>query len=507
LDHSAAIQDLIIKIETLSKRLQALEGIEAEVILLRQENVQLREENAQLREENAKLRHENAELKAQNSALLQEIADLKARLTTNSNNSHKPPSSDGYAKKPAFPRPKGGKRGGQFGHKGNTLQQVATPDEIVVCAPGTCTCGRDFTPDDLTLTEKRQVFELPEPRLVTIEYQLHKATCPDCGQVHVVDAPDGVNAPALYGKNAKALGVFLNVHHKIPLQRVQQMFSDLFGHAINESTLYSANQKCYDLLEPSEQIIKSKISQSKVNHADETGHRVDGRLMWLHAVVNQLFTYLFVDEKRGKLAIQGPKSALNEFIGWLIHDCWGSYFDLKDVKHALCGAHILRELTWLIDNQQSQWAKELKSFLLKVKAMPFEDRIKRRKWILTKYDKILTQALESEPSPHKEPDKRGRKKRTKGRNLAERLEKLKEAVLAFAFNPEVPFTNNLAERDVRHVKIKQKVSTSFRTMKGAEIYARISGFISTARKQNRNVFHELCDTFDGHNFLTREEGC
>jgi transposase len=225
LDHSAAIQDLIIKIETLSKRLQALEGIEAEVILLRQENVQLREENAQLREENAKLRHDNAELKV--------------------------------------PRPKGGKRGGQFGHKGNTLQQVATPDEIVVCAPGTCTCGRDFTPDDLTLTEKRQVFELPEPRLVTIEYQLHKATCPDCGQVHVVDAPDGVNAPALYGKNAKALGVFLNVHHKIPLQRVQQMFSDLFGHAINESTLYSANQKCYDLLEPSEQIIKSKSVNQK----------------------------------------------------------------------------------------------------------------------------------------------------------------------------------------------------------------------------------------------------
>ncbi len=475
MDYSDKIQEFVRTIETLSNQLKELE---VEIAVLRNEN----------------------------SALRNEVAELKARLSTNSNNSHKPPSSDGYTKKPAFPRTKGGKRGGQTGHKGRTLQQMKNPDEVVVCAPQSCTCGRDFTPEDLVMTERRQVFELPKPQLKTIEYQLHRATCPDCGQVHVADAPDDVNAPTQYGSNAKAMAVMLNVHHKIPLKRVQLLFGDLYGHSMNESTLYSASQKCYDLLESSEQIIKSRISSSSICHADETGQRVDGRLMWLHTAGNQSATYLFVDEKRGISAIEGSKSALKEFAGWLIHDCWGSYFNLNHVKHALCGAHILRELTWLIDNKNSQWAQQFKSFLLKVKELPYEDRVKRRQWILTTYDATIALALQEEPPPYKDPNKKGRKKRTKGRNLAERLEKRKEAVLAFAFKQEVPFTNNLAERDVRHVKIKQKVSTSFRTMRGAEIYARIEGFISTARKQNRNIFQELCDTFVGHNFLTREVG-
>jgi transposase len=134
--------------------------------------------------------------------------------------------------------------------------------------------------------------------------------------------------------------------------------------------------------------------------------------------------------------------------------------------------------------------------------MPFEERAKRREIIESRYDHICNFGEKAEPPPIKIPGKKGRSKRTKGRNLVERLISKKEAVLAFAFNPEVPFTNNLAERDIRPVKVKQKISNCFRTFKGAEIYARIEGFIFTSRKNQRNVFSELCTTFEGHNFIT-----
>ncbi|MFZ2286173.1 MAG: transposase, partial [Bacteroidales bacterium] len=198
-------------------------------------------------------------------------------------------------------------------------------------------------------------------------------------------------------------------------------------------------------------------------------------------------------------AIQSNKSVLPDYTGWLVHDCWGSYFNLGKLKHAICGAHILRELQGLIETREIKWAKVFKSFLLSVYRMPFEERIRRRQEIESKYDRICTIGEKAEPPPMKT---KGRYKRTPGRNLVERLIREKDAVLAFAFNEGVPFTNNLAERDIRPAKVKQKISNCFRTFKGAEIYARIEGFISTARKNNRSVFSELCATFEGHNFIT-----
>jgi len=201
-------------------------------------------------------------------------------------------------------------------------------------------------------------------------------------------------------------------------------------------------------------------------------------------------------------AIQSNKSILMDYIGWLVHDCWGSYFNLKNLKHAICGAHILRELQGLIDGGETKWAKVFKSFLLSIYKMPFEERVKQRNHIESRYDRICGFGEKVEPPPVKTAGRKGRYKRTQGRNLVERLIREKDAVLAFAFNKEVPFTNNLAERDIRPAKVKQKISNSFRTFKGAEIYARIEGFISTARKNQRCVFTELCTTFEGHNFIT-----
>ena len=452
----------------------------------------------QLEKENKSLHNENALLKTEND-------ELKARLNSDSHNSNKPPSSDGYKKrsiKPAFQKNRNSKHGGQKGHEGKTLRQVGSPEKIEFCYPGLCSCGHIFSGTESELTEKRQVFELPPPKLEITEYRIFKAMCPVCGQEQKGAVPPGVNAPVQYGDNVKALTVLLNVHYRLPYKKVRGLFNDLFGCPINESTIDKAGKKCYEKLEESEKIIKSKIIGQKVAHADETGIRVAGKLQWLHTATSVLYTYLFVHEKRGTGAIQSNKSILANYFGWLVHDCWGSYFKLEQLYHAVCGAHILRELESLVENHQSKWAKVFKLFLLGVYNMPFEERVKQRGAIESRYSRICGLGEIADPPPIKTPGTKGRSKRTKGRNLVERLISKREAVLAFAFNPEVPFTNNLAERDIRPVKVKQKISNCFRTFTGAETYARIEGFISTARKNHRNVFSELCTTFEGHNFIT-----
>lgn len=385
------------------------------------------------------------------------------------------------------------------------MHQVSTPDEEIKCLPDQCTCGHSFCGHEIELTGKRQVFDLPQPKLRITEYQIYKAKCPVCGKTNRGAAPEGVKAPVQYGNGVKSFIVILNVHYKIPYKKVRQLFNDLFGYPINESTIISASEKCFTELETTEEVIKSIISSGKVTHADETGLRIEGRLQWLHTASSNLFTYLFVHKKRGKEAIESEKSILPNLRGWLVHDAWSSYFGLNNYQHALCGAHILRELQGLMDLGQSKWAKTFKSFLMNVYEMPFAQRLKHKANIRSRYKLICELGEKIEPPPKKEPGKRGRPKRTKGRNLVERLIKYQDAVLAFAFNDEVPFTNNLAERDIRPTKIKQKVSNSFRSFKGAEYYARIEGFISTARKNNKNIFNEICSTFEGYNFITQLE--
>lgn len=457
---------------------------------------------AQVVKENLEIREAFTEVKSENADLKARITELEARLNSNSRNSNMPPSSDGYKKKPALPKEKKGKQGGQKGHKGRTLHQVEHPDNIVKHKPAPCTCGHEFPDSELVLAEKRQVFDFPQPQLEITEHQILKGQCPKCDKWHKGTAPEGVNAPVQYGNGVKAYAVLLNVHFNLPFKKIQLLFSDLFGYPINESTVYSAGRQCYQKLEETEEAIKLRIAESDVAHADETGVRVQEKLHWLHTATSLLFTYLFMHAKRGALALTSDKSILDKITGWLVHDCWRSYFSFDNMKHAICGAHILRELEGLAESGQSKWAKVFKTFLMSVYMMPFEERVKRRQHIEARYTLICGIGERAEPPPGRTPGKRGRYKRTKGRNLVERLIREQNAVLAFAFNEGVPFTNNLAERDIRPTKVKQKISNGFRTFTGAEIYARIQGFVSTARKHNRNVFSELCTTFEGHNFIT-----
>lgn len=438
--------------------------------------------------------------------LEKENQELKARLEETSRNSNRPPSSDGFRKRTGLPKTKSKKRGGQKGHKGNTLKMVANPDFVVELSPTVCSCGTSLEAVAKVCESTRQVFDLPVPQLEVTAYQQLSCSCPGCGKKHLGEFPKGIAPNAQYGSGVRALVTMLSTEHKLPFKKIRLLFEDLFGYSLNESTQIKALDKCYESLGDVESAIKAQLLDSKVVHFDETGLRVEAKLHWLHGASNDFFTHLFVDKHRGKKAIQGPESILPQYRGWAIHDCWASYFNLDHCGHGVCGSHLLRELQGLID-RGSNWAVEMHQLLLDLYKQT--DKGKSKLADITKatrrYKYICKKADAEEPPPIIKP--RGKPKKTKGRNLMDRLLKHRKAVLAFATYDEVPFTNNQAERDLRHAKIKQKIAGSFRTKTGADLYARISGFISTLRKHKLkqpdrqiNIFKELKTVFDGGKF-------
>lgn len=429
------------------------------------------------------------ELKAIIKTLLERIeklesenAELRRRLDLNSENSSKPPSSDGLQKKPAFPRDKNNKKGGQKGHKGNTLRKVDEPDIITWHNPKNCSCcGRNFNESEIESFKSRQVFDLPPQKLIVTEHRVGFITC--CGKEHKGDFPQEVTVSTQYGSSVNALCVLLSVQYNLPLEKISQLFEDLYGYSINSATIISNLEECYQLLEPVEQQIKQKLLEEKVVNADETGVRVEGKLHWLHTACSENYTYLFIHPSRGKKALYSEQSLIKDFKNALVHDCLPSYFLFDECQHIICNAHILRELTGLIDTG-SNWALQMHSLLSECYASEKPpDNLDNR------YDAILILADEQEPAPiHNE---RGKPKQSVGRCLFNRLKKYKTGILAFVFDKIIPFTNNQAERDIRCVKIKLKVSGGFRTTSGADYYARIQSFISTLRKQSFNVFEQL----------------
>ncbi len=313
------------------------------------------------------LQKQNAELQKQSKMLLARIEELESRLNKNSQNSNKPPSTDGLSKKPkrkpAFPRKKGKKQGGQKGHKGKTLEICQTPDHTNPLLPDTCSCGQPLDKSAAAILEIRQVIDLPEPKLEVTEHQKLGCTCSNCGAHNEGEFPKGVNARIQYGVGVRALVVLLNVCFKLPYKKIQTLFADLYGYSINQATIVRANKKCYEKLEQSEKVIKQNLLQSIVSHFDETGLRVSGKLHWLHTCCNGLFTYLFVHAKRGMKALQDVDSLLPDFKNWAIHDCWRSYFKFQQCLHGLCGAHLIREFVAL-EEKHIQWATWFKRYLL-----------------------------------------------------------------------------------------------------------------------------------------------
>lgn len=435
-----------------------------------------------------KLVEEITQLKAEN-------AELRRRLGLDSTNSHKPPSSDGYQKKntqPALPKPAKSK-GGQVDHQGKTLERIKNPDHIAVHLPKTCQCcQRVFdSSDNYLIVKSCQVFDLPRPKLDVTEHQVGQITC--CGLVQTGQLPAHVTAPVQYGSGVKALVSMLSVNYRMPLQQIGQLFNDLYGYNLNDSTALTILEQAYQLMEPLEVQIEQHLLAQPLAHSDETGIRVANKLHWLHTLTTNDCTHLWVHEKRGQLAMLSEESVLKDFKGILVHDCWASYFNLDSATHALCGAHLLRELNGLQENG-SQWAKQMHTFLLDLYHQPLPIIGKeQQKTFIAHYQKILAQADAEEPPPIQ--GKRGKPKRSKGRNLMERFKVHQDSVLAFAFVPGVPFTNNQAERDLRNVKVKLKVSGCFRTLQGAKVYARLQAVMSTFRKRQMSVFEHLYSLF------------
>lgn len=427
-----------------------------------------------------------------------EIDELKAKVNENSQNSNRPSSSDGFKKpKAAFGRGKG-RRGGQFGHRGNTLKRVENPDLIVDCEPQSCLCGKPEWKSAGEITETRQVFEMPEPRLEVIEYRRVKRMC-KCGRSVFGEFPAQVAGTVQYGEKVQALVSLLSVHGCLSYGKIGQLFADLYGYELNEATAQKMVRKTSEVMPI--RAIKAEIIAEQVVNFDETGLTENGKLKWLHNASTAKWTYQYVHEKRGTEAMTDEKSVLPKFRGVAVHDCWGSYFTFPELKHAICNAHLLRELNGIIENSGTKWAVKMKELLLDMYRQSdfgkgiIEDLGNYRE----SYQALLEDAEKEEPPPAR-VNQKGKLKRTKGRNLMERLRKHEESVLRFAARSEVPFTNNQAERDIRPTKIKQKMSGGFRSENGSQSYCRIQSFISSLRKQSRQVFQELLSVIEGNHF-------
>ncbi len=446
------------------------------------------------------------QMQEQITALTQRVQTLEVQLAKNSRNSHLPPSSDRFVRQPKSLRKKSGKKpGGQEGHPGKTLQFCSTPDEVVIHPLDQCPhCQENLQEVPACGLERRQVLDLPEPRLVVVEHQAVQKRCPTCEGLSTAVFPALIRAPIQYGPRIGAIGVYLTQQQLLPLARACEVMEDLLGVSISEGTLCAEISRCATTLTGIEEQIKQALVQAEVIHQDETGLYVAGKRSWMHVTCTPTLTHYQVHKSRGQEALEAI-GILPRFDGTSVHDSWGSYF-LYDCSHALCLVHLLRELTFLEEEQQQEWAKELKALLLDMKEATEQAREQGKLWLdplevadwEAHFLEVLAQADQAHPHAQAPPGHRGRCKQSAARNLLDRLRKHQQAVLAFLEDLRVPFDNNLAERDIRMVKVQQKVSGCFRSLPGAAAFCRIRGYLSTLRKQGVPLLSALQATLLGH---------
>lgn len=439
------------------------------------------------------------------------IKELQEKKNKNSRNSSKPPSSDGYEKPPApksLRKKSGKKSGGQVGHEGKNLAQ-AVPDHIIGCMPSKCAhCPRhDECREKAKVMERRQVFDAVVKIEVTEYDKLRVTNCPLHGWTREGDFPKGINAAVQYGDNLQALVVALNTVGAVSICRTREILANVFDIPLSEGTITSMVSRCSANLTDVISKIGKLVVNSKVDNADETGFRVEGKLHWAHVLCNGVFTLITLSQKRGWPGME-EIGWLPQFHGILVHDCWSPYWKAQGVTHAVCCAHLLRELTGIEENNPGfTWPKAFKDLLLEMKKVrdkafdQGEDGLSYyyHHKFSTMYDRIIETAYIETPEPPQTPGKkkRGKKKRGKALSLVDRLKALKGAVCLFTKNFLVPFDNNQAERDLRMIKAKTKVSGCFRTEKGAQEYLDIMSYVSTAKKLGSNAYTAIKNAIIG----------
>jgi transposase len=425
------------------------------------------------------------------------IAELERRLGLNSSNSGKPPSSDGLKKPPrvsSLREPSGKKTGGQKGHPGETLCRVEKPDATMDHYPETCAaCGEPLTAAMATGHLARQVFDLPEPRpLIVTEHRAHACCCAACGTQTRGAFPAGVTAPVQYGTRIAAFVLYLLHYQLLPEKRLAVLMTDLFGVKLVTATIARISNDCAERFHGFVDALRDQVAAAPVKHMDETGFRIGGKTQWLHIASTAWLTFYRTAAKRGSL--------LANVTGIVVHDHWKPYYTMTGVVHALCNAHHLRELKALIEIEKEDWAAKMQRLLRRA---CHAANLARERGVPLKpglialiercYDGILANGLafhEAQPTLAK-AKRRGRQPRRVGHNLLLRLSSRKQDVLRFLTDPSVPFTNNLAERDGRMMKLRQKISGGFRAENGAKDFAVIRSVLSTARKQGWNMLRTL----------------
>ena len=448
------------------------------------------------------------ELDARLGKLEEQVKHLADQLAKNSHNSSKPPSSDGFKK----PVPKSLRKkstrttGGQPGHVGHTLGMAENPDHIVIHRVASCEhCGCSLASHPPDGIEKRQVHDLPPIALTVTEHQAERKLCA-CGHATKADFPEGVNAPVQYGAGVKAKAAYLKNYQFLPYERTCELMGDCFGAPMSEGTLANLIGECHAALEAPVQRIKELIEGAQVAHFDESGSRVEKALWWLHAASTATATYYDIHPKRGSEALDAI-GILPAFLGRAIHDFWTPYFGYP-CDHGLCNAHHLRELTFVQEQHQQVWAGAMIGLLLEIKAevdrtRPSADCLNQEQLrsFDARYQILLNEGYAENPlAPAPAEIKRGRRKKTKPRNLLERLDHHRGEALAFMYDFNVPFDNNRAERDIRMMKVQQKISGTFRSEDGAKAFCRIRSYISTARKNALSAMDALTLAFSGSPF-------
>lgn len=439
-------------------------------------------------------------LRSSLEVLLVLVTLLLNRITLNSKNSSKPPSTDPHREKNSRRGKSDRKPGAQKGHNGTTLEPVDDPDEVTEIK-----VDRRTLPKGMVYREAgheiRQVIDIDIARFVT-EYRAQILE-DDQGNRWVAAFPEGVNRPVQYGLSLKANAVYMSQYQLIPYDRIRDHFQDQMQIPVSVGSVFNFNKEAYERLAPFEQWAKTELAKSMLMHADETGINISGKGHWLHCASNAAVTLFYPHTRRGTEAM-GEMGILPFFKGVLCHDHWKPYYHYPCI-HALCNAHHLRELERAWEQDQQQWAKEMQGLLIDI-AKAVEDAggwlapAEAKRW-RRRYRKHLAKAEIECPPPDESQrnGKRGRLKRSKARNLLERLRDFEQDVLRFMDVEIVPFTNNQGENDLRMTKVQQKISGCFRSMEGAKIFCRIRSYLSTCRKQGMTATQALDLLFQGRN--------
>ncbi len=448
------------------------------------------------------------------SELQDTIKELKRQLGQNSSNSSKPPSTDGFKKpKPHSLRKKSElKPGGQDKHKGANLSLPHDPDEVKQHLPEKCkTCGNlqacVAAGTVFECSSSRFVIDAKVTTIVTEHQAMMATNCP-CGEKRLKgEFPADVKAYVQYGDSFAVIVGLLSTNGAVSVDRIHSIIDSLFNISLSQGTVLSMIRKCASKVNPIMQKVREILQGSDVVHFDETGLYVEGKRFWAHNSSNDKFTYITVHKKRGVEGIEDNGVLSADFKGIAVHDCWMPYWKFEQVIHAICCVHLLRELIGIIEVEPNhKWTEWFKQLLLKMKKAKDKEIEKGKTEASTElieefekeYDWIMELADKECPSPTSSNDgKKGRKKKGKERALIERLKKLKDSVCLFINDFRAPFDNNQAERDVRNVKTKIKVSGCFRTEDGANDYLTITSFLGTAKKHGINAFDALTKAFNG----------